>query len=145
MRALFLIPLTIASLLTASSTRADEPNPTEPSYTYSAVVVAVVDGDTIDVDVDLGFYVWIREQRIQLFGVDSPEPRGETKAQGDAATAYLDGLIGGKEIILRTIAGKDRADRDELFGHWLGVVYLDGKNINEMMIDAGHAIRTSEE
>src|SRR5262245_11663952 len=129
MRAPFLIVLTMASSLAASSSmQADEPNPTQPSYTYGAVVVDVVDGDTVDVDIDLGFYVWLRDQRIHLAGLDSPEPADATKTEGDAATAYLAGLIGGKQIILRSIPGKDRVDGDDSFRRWLGVIYLDGKN-----------------
>ena len=65
----------IAILLLAVTTaglKAEE-IPTEPAYLYRAVVVRVVDGDTIDVDIDLGFYVWIRKQRIRLIGIDAPE------------------------------------------------------------------------
>jgi micrococcal nuclease len=49
-------------------------------------VVKVVDGDTIDVHIDLGFYVWIRFQRIHLAGIDAPEPTGATEATGVATS-----------------------------------------------------------
>lgn len=119
---------------------AQEINPTEPAYLYRAQVVRIVDGDTIDVDIDLGFYIWVRSQRIRLLGIDTPEPRGETKSAGDAATDYLTGLIDGKEIILRTVKGKDEGDRHDSFGRWLGTIYLDGTDINAEMIRAGHAV-----
>ncbi len=120
-----------------------EDGPTEAPYTYRAEVVDVIDGDTIDVHIDLGFYVWIRYQRIHLFGIDAPEPSGDTKAAGDAATAYLDGLIGGKTIILKSIHGEDGPDRKGSFGNWLGIVWLDGKSINDAMVSSGHAVRVA--
>jgi micrococcal nuclease len=71
----------------------------------------VIDGDTIDVDVDLGFYVWIRKQRIRLLGIDAPEVTGETRPEGLAATEHLKTLIEGKRIILRTVKGRWRGSR----------------------------------
>ena len=87
-------------------------------------MVRVVDGDTIDVDIDLGFYVWIKKQRIRLLGIDAPETRGESRPQGLAATKYLTSLIDGQAIILRTVKGSDGGDRDDSFGRWLGTIYL---------------------
>ena len=61
-------------------------------YEYSCKVVKIVDGDTIDVDIDLGFGVWLKKQRIRLFGIDTPESRTrdlEEKKYGLAAKEYL--------------------------------------------------------
>lgn len=44
-------------------------------YEYRCVVVKVVDGDTVDVDIDLGFGVWMKKQRIRMYGIDTPESR----------------------------------------------------------------------
>ncbi len=44
-------------------------------YTYSCKIVRVVDGDTVDIDIDLGFGVWMQKQRIRLYGIDTPESR----------------------------------------------------------------------
>lgn len=66
----------LSAVLPTTSAHANE-IPTEPAYLYRAVVVRVVDGDTINVDIDLGFYVWIKKQRIRLFGIDTPEVRGD--------------------------------------------------------------------
>jgi len=134
--------MTVAVLLLACvrSASAAESNPTEPAYLYRAEVVRVVDGDTIDVDIDLGFYVWIKDQRIRLLDIDAPEVTGGTKAAGIAATDYLKGLIDGKTIIIRTVKGKDGGDREDSFGRWLGTIYLDGVNINEEMLSSGHAV-----
>ncbi len=76
--------------------------------------------------------------------IDAPEVRGETKTEGEAATKYLRELIHGETIIIETVKGSDGADRDDSSGRWLGTIYLDGRNINEEMIRAGHAIPYEE-
>lgn len=116
-----------------------EPGPTEPAYLYRAEVVHVVDGDTIDVDIDLGFYTWIKKQRIRMFGIDAPEMRGDERPAGQAATEFLRDLIDGKTVILRTIKGKDGGDSRGKYGRWLATVYIDGLDVNQHMIDTGHA------
>jgi endonuclease YncB( thermonuclease family) len=65
-------------------------------YEYNCRIVRVVDGDTVDVDIDLGFNHWIHDERIRLFGVDCPECRSrdpEEKAAGLAAKDYVKGLL----------------------------------------------------
>ena len=49
-------------------------------YEYKCTVVKIIDGDTVDVDIDLGFDVWLKKQRIRLYGVDTPESRTGTTA-----------------------------------------------------------------
>ena len=100
----------------------------------------VIDGDTIDVDVDLGFYVWIRKQRIRLLGIDAPEVTGETRPEGLAVTEHLKSLIEGESIILRTVKGADGGDRDDSFGRWLGTIYHGDLDVNAEMIHSGHAV-----
>ena len=61
-------------------------------YEYKCKMVKVVDGDTIDVDIDLGFGVWMRNQRIRMHGIDTPESRTrdlEVKKYGLAAKDFL--------------------------------------------------------
>jgi endonuclease YncB( thermonuclease family) len=111
--------------------------PTEAPYTYRAEVVDVIDGDTIDVHIDLGFYVWIRYQRIHLYGIETP---GVGEAAGDSAKAHLESLIGGKTVILKSIRGEDSPDRQGSFGNWQGIVYLDGDSINDAMVASGNAV-----
>jgi micrococcal nuclease len=118
---------------------ADEKGPTEPTYLYRAKVLTVLDGDTVDMDIDLGFYVQMKAQRIRLLGIDAPEPRGETQAAGEAATAYLRDLIEGKTVIVRTVHGEDDPDRTDSFGRWFGQIYLEGTDISQEMIRSGHA------
>lgn len=134
--------LVIAALLTvlqANMSAAAEEIPTEPAYLYRAVVVRVIDGDTIDVDIDLGFYVWIKKQRIRLLGIDAPEVKGETRPEGLAATEHLKSLIEGESIILRTVKGDDGGDRDDSFGRWLGTIYHGDIDVNAEMIRSGYA------
>ena len=50
-------------------------------YNYKCTLVKVVDGDTIDIDLDLGFDVWLRNQRVRLYGIDTPESRTRNKAE----------------------------------------------------------------
>ena len=61
-------------------------------YQYSAEVIKVVDGDTIEVNFDLGFGVWYRNQRIRLNGIDTPESRTsnkEEKIRGEIGRAHV--------------------------------------------------------
>ena len=86
-------------------------------YEYKATIVRVVDGDTVDVDIDLGFDVWVRRQRIRLFGIDTPECRTRNKAEkahGLLAKAYVQkALIVGRTYALTT---KEKGK----FGRFLG-------------------------
>ena len=61
-------------------------------FEYSCTIIKVVDGDTVDVDIDLGFGVWLKKQRIRLYGIDTPESRTrdlEEKKYGNAAKAFV--------------------------------------------------------
>ena len=130
-----------AALIAFASPVLAEDGPTEAPYTYRAEVVKVIDGDTIDVHIDLGFYVWIRFQRIHLFGIDAPEATGATEQAGVAATEHLKGLIEGKTVILKSLRGEDSPDRQGSFGNWDGLVWLEGKSINDEMVASGNAVK----
>ena len=86
-------------------------------YEYKATIVKVVDGDTVDVDIDLGFDVWLRNQRIRLYGIDTPECRTRNKrekAHGLLAKKYVQkALIVGRTYALTT---KEKGK----FGRFLG-------------------------
>ena len=113
-------------------------------YEYRCKVVHIVDGDTVDVDIDLGFGVWMKKQRIRMYGIDTPESRTrdlEEKKYGLAAKAYLTGMLDDEAgIILKT-----HKDAEGKFGRILGELwrttnYAD-KSINEYMIEKHHAVR----
>ena len=74
-------------------------------YEYKCTVVNVVDGDTVDVDIDLGFGVWMRKQRIRMYGIDAPESRTSNKNEkmyGLASKKFLIDMLDDKELILKT-------------------------------------------
>ena len=74
-------------------------------FEYKCKLIKVIDGDTIDIDIDLGFGVWLRNQRIRMFGIDTPESRTrdlEEKKYGLAAKAFLTGMLDDSDLILKT-------------------------------------------
>mgnify|MGYP006256593653 FL=1 len=108
-------------------------------YEYSCKVVKIVDGDTIDVDIDLGFGVWLKKQRIRLFGIDTPESRTrdlEEKKYGLAAKEYLTKWLTSGGVKIRT-----QKDAKGKFGRILGEMYCYDTNVNEKMIEEYHAVR----
>lgn len=107
-------------------------------YKYRATVIRVVDGDTIDVDIDLGFFTVLHRQRIRLHGIDAPEVRGSERFSGLESKAWLKHKIEGKEIELVTF--KDAKGK---YGRWLGVVYFKNRNINQLMVEKGLAETSS--
>ena len=107
-------------------------------YEYRTKVVRVVDGDTVDVDIDLGFGIWMRKSRIRLLGVDTPESRTrdlEEKKYGLAAKDFLVASLGEEPILKTTKDGKGK------FGRILGEFMVDGVNINDSLIENHHAVR----
>jgi micrococcal nuclease len=107
---------------------------------YVKKVTKVVDGDTIDVDIDLGFDISF-SSRVRLAGIDTPESRTADKAEkalGLEAKAYLKHAIdSAKSVVIKT----EKMDSSEKYGRILGWVYLDGdtESINDKMINDGHA------
>jgi micrococcal nuclease len=103
-------------------------------------VLKVVDGDTIDVDIDLGFDISYT-QRVRLAGIDTPESRtkdAREKALGLEVKEKLKKAIdAAKDVIIKT----EKPDSSEKYGRILGWVYLDGaaKSINEQLIEEGYA------
>ena len=68
-------------------------------YEYRCKVIKVIDGDTVDVDIDLGFDIMLRDERVRIMGIDTPESRTRDKVEkkfGLASKARLKELIGGK-------------------------------------------------
>ena len=114
-------------------------------YEYRVVIVRVVDGDTVDVDIDLGFDIWLKKQRIRLYGVDTPESRTrdlEEKMYGNAAKDFVQSFlpVGTNQTLVTKLDDRGK------FGRILGEfkVYnskLDGQTtINQMLIDEHHAV-----
>ena len=110
-------------------------------YEYRATVLRWVDGDTVDVDIDLGFGVWMRRQRVRLYGVNTPESRTrdlEEKERGLAAKDFVKSLAPvGSSIIIKTQKDKETGK----YGRILGIIITeDETNINEILVINGHAV-----
>jgi micrococcal nuclease len=112
-------------------------------YEYPCKIVRIIDGDTVDVDIDLGFGIWIHKERVRLYGIDTPESRTRDlveKKYGFAAKDYLTGMLNDTQIILKTHKD-DKGKFGRILGElWRTTNYAD-KSINEYMIEKHHAVR----
>ena len=106
-------------------------------YTYKATVKSIYDGDTIRVDLDLGFGVIFKDQALRLLGLDTPEVRGEERSQGLISKAFVEERIPVGSVIKITT----QKDRKEKFGRYLATIYYgeESKNLNEELLQTGMA------
>jgi micrococcal nuclease len=113
-------------------------------YEYKCKILRVVDGDTVDVDIDLGFGVWLKKERVRMMGIDTPESRTRDKTEklfGLAAKQYVkDAMPVGSMQVLKTEIDKSGEDKKGKFGRILGDFLLDEKRLTDMMIESGHAV-----
>ena len=114
-------------------------------YEYRCKVIKVIDGDTVDVDIDLGFDIMLRDERVRIMGIDTPESRTRDKVEkkfGLASKARLKELIGGKSgPILKTQINKKGEDMRGKFGRILGdFVTEDGTRVTDILVEEGHAV-----
>ena len=119
-------------------------------YRYKVDVTRIVDGDTIDVDIDLGFGIWMKKQRVRLMGIDTPESRTkdlEEKFYGKQAKKFLTSLLEETEVQL-VVHDKGKFGRiiGELFviqseneGHPVFEINTE-KSVNQLMMDNYHAV-----
>ena len=102
-------------------------------YEYGCTVERVVDGDTIDVILDLGFDIRFKS-RVRLYGIDTPESRTrdkDEKVRGKMAAAFLkEAVDNGAKVVIETKLKDSRGK----YGRVLGNVVVDGVNINEALI-----------
>lgn len=116
-------------------------------HEYRCKILRVVDGDTVDVDIDLGFGVWLKKQRIRLYGIDTPESRTrdkEEKVYGLKAKAFL------KDQLKNGATLKTYKDGKGKFGRILGEFIVESEgydgtmtvvhNVNKRMIEKHHAV-----
>ena len=109
---------------------------------YDVRVIKVVDGDTVDVDIDLGFGVTLTDERVRIMGIDTPESRTRDKVEdlfGEAAKARLKELMnhGAKLITTEDRKGEDMKGK---FGRILGDFKVDGKLVTDILVEEGHAV-----
>ena len=117
-------------------------------YEYRARLVKVIDGDTVDVDIDLGFGIWMKDERVRIMGIDTPESRTRNKVEklfGKAASARVKELLE-EDIILKTQIARNGEDMKGKYGRILGDFMVerfeDGNQemLTDVLIQEGHAV-----
>jgi len=108
-------------------------------YTYKVTITHIVDGDTVDVDINLGFAVVLKKQRVRLYEIDTPESRTRDKVEkkyGLAAKQYLKNKLENATNIYLKSHDKGK------FGRILGELFIDdnSKSVNMQMVDDHHAV-----
>ena len=119
-------------------------------YEYRCKVLKIVDGDTVDVDIDLGFGIVLKNERVRIMGIDTPESRTRDKVEkqfGLAAKKRLKEMLDNKSgPILKTQINKKGEDMKGKFGRILGdfTVYHgptdSWRMVTEIMVEEGHAV-----
>ena len=102
------------------------------AFVYNATLERIVDGDTFDCCLDLGFDVKLHKQRVRLAGIDTPESRTRDLAEKKLGLAAKERL---KELCIGSIKVKGK------YGRILGIPYTeDGRDICQVLIKEGHAV-----
>ena len=107
-------------------------------YEYACIVDRVVDGDTVDVVLDLGFDVRFFS-RVRLYGIDTPESRTrdkDEKARGFISKKFLQESLADQEVVIKTKLKDSRGK----YGRVLGELWVDEVNINQTMVDKHLAV-----
>lgn len=107
-------------------------------YEYNCEVKRIVDGDTVDVVIDLGFDIHY-SSRVRLYGIDTPESRTrnkDEKVRGLMSKKYLTDALSKGQVVIKT-----HKDKKGKFGRVLGEMYVADKNINLMMVDDNLAVK----
>lgn len=101
----------------------------EPQYLYKAKILSIVDGDTLDVIVDLGFRITIT-QRVRLYGINTPERGQEGYLEAkNALVPYI-----GADVTIKSYKPEDK------YGRWLGAVYASDRSLSDILIAEGHGV-----
>lgn len=112
--------------------------PTLDLYNYKGIVTSVYDGDTVTVVLQLGLDVELKNQKLRLYGINTPEMKGATKEKAIAARDYLASLVLNKEVLISTYR-----DKREKFGRYLAEIWLPDldKSVNQIMVDEKYAVK----
>ena len=108
-------------------------------YQYKCVLDRVVDGDTVDVHIDLGFDVWLRHQRVRLSGIDCPEVRTRDDVEKIFGNAAMDRVV---EVLSAETIVLDSQAFEGKFGRILGDFYVagDSRSLTEILLEERHAV-----
>tara|TARA_R110001592_G_scaffold162629_1_gene396258 strand:+ start:576 stop:1124 length:549 start_codon:yes stop_codon:yes gene_type:complete len=116
-------------------------------YEYKCKIRKIVDGDTVDIDIDLGFGVWLNDERVRIIGIDTPESRTSDpieKIFGKAAKARLDSLLGEDAILVSQVKGDGNEEMRGKFGRILGdFKTINGELVTKKLMGEGHAVAYS--
>ena len=110
---------------------------------YDVTVIKVVDGDTVDVDIDLGFGICLKDERVRVMGIDTPESRTSNKVEKLFGLAAKNRLYELLEHNAKLITTEDKSGEDMKgkFGRILGDFRAaDGRLVTEIMIEEGHCV-----
>ena len=105
-------------------------------FKYWCKLVRVVDGDTIDIDLDLGFSVWVLKQRVRLLGINTPESRTRNLAEKKLGLLAKERLI---ELLPNTFVIQTYKDEKGKYGRILGTPYVNDVDICKQLMEEGHA------
>ena len=109
------------------------------AFVYNATLERIVDGDTFDCCLDLGFDVKLHKQRVRLAGIDTPESRTRDKVEkkyGLKAKKFLQDTLKKGKIVIKTHKGTETGK----FGRILGEIFVNGVNVNQLMCSKYHAV-----
>ncbi len=102
-------------------------------YQYKAKIIDVYDGDTVTAMVDLGFYHF-QQMKFRLYGINTPEIRGEEREQGIVVRDILRAMILDKEVTINSYK-----DKQEKYGRYLANIVIDGLDVNLWLVENGYA------
>jgi len=113
-------------------------------YEYKCKVRKVVDGDTVDIDIDLGFGIWLNDERVRIMGIDTPESRTSDPVEkkfGLAAKERVKHLLGENPTLLSKVKGDGNEEMRGKFGRILGDFRTpQGKILTKELMAEGHAV-----
>ena len=116
-------------------------------YEYKCKIRKVVDGDTVDIDIDLGFGIWLNDERVRIMGIDTPESRTSDKIEkifGLAAKERVKHLLGESPVLISKVKGDGNEEMRGKFGRILGDFRLnDGNTLTSKLMAEGHAVAYS--
>ena len=100
-------------------------------------LVRVIDGDTVEVDIDLGCGL-IKRERVRMLGINAPEMRGKSRAAGEKSKEYLTRLLSPhvESLTLKTAKGRTRGK----YGRFLATIWAGGIDVNQTMVRDGYAV-----
>ena len=121
--------------------RPRDANMPKPPYIYDALITRIVDGDTLEVWVDVGLRIG-KQETVRLYGVNCPEIHSKDpveKERGEAAKAFVKSIMSaGTQVLIQSFKPDNP---DEKFGRWLAKIMLaDGTDLSQRLIEAKHAV-----